>query len=291
MERPKLSLPVLLIGIALLFGASQIPSVREYAAELVLFGAPIVLGIVAWTVQSAEGRARIAIAAGLVVGVAVTELVVYHTIFPGPPVAETDLTSARSEASLDLPANASELDVEVDANVPPHAGVDGHAILMLERSGAKETVNAHFSRGTTSSRVGRQRVKGASGSAHDEEHFRVAMPGPGPLLARLTSIDGGLGTKVHVALRPENPAWSRTFPTIALVLLVLVSLVEWRKGEARRAMVAGASLALGAIVLYLPTHLEHHDLFGSLLGAAFVALVGGVIGAGLFTLTVKRATA
>lgn len=291
MERPRLSLPILLIGMALLFGASQIPSIREYAAEVVLFGAPVALGIVAWSVQSAEGRARIAIAAGLVVGVAVTELVVYHTIFPGPPVAETDLTSARNEVSLELPADARELDVEVDANVPAHAGIDGHAILMIERSGNKETLSAHFSRGTTSARVGRQRVKGASGSAHDEEHFRVAMPGPGPLLARLTSIDGGLGTKVHLALRPENPAWSRTFPALALILLSLVSLVEWRVGEARRSLVAGACLALGAIVLYLPTHLEHHDLFGSLLGAGFVALVGGLLGAGLFTLTAKRIVA
>ncbi len=89
MERPKLSLPVLLIGMGLLFGASQIQSLREYAAELVLFGAPIALGVVAWSVQSVEGRARMAVAIGLVVGVAVTELVIYHTVFPGPPVAET----------------------------------------------------------------------------------------------------------------------------------------------------------------------------------------------------------
>lgn len=288
MERPKLSLPVLLIGVGLLFGASQIQSLREYAAELVLFGAPIALGIVAWKVQSVDGRARVAILVGLVVGVAVTELVVYHTVFPGPPVAETDLSNAASEASLDLPPSARELDVEIDAHVPQHGGVDGHAILMLERSGATETLNAHFSRGSTSMRVGRQRVKGASGSAHDEEHFRVAMPGPGPLVAKLTSIDGGLGTKVHVALRPESQAFGRILPALALVLLLLVSLVEWRAGEARRAMVAGASLALAAVTLYLPSHLEHHDLFGSLLGAAFVALLGGILGAGLFALTARR---
>jgi hypothetical protein len=288
MERPKLSLPVLLIGMGLLFGASQIPSLREYAAELVLFGAPVALGVVAWSVQSVEGRARMAIAIGLVVAVSVTELVVYHTVFPGPPVAETDLTTQLSEATLELPPNARELDVEIDATVPPHGGVDGHAILMLERGGEKETLSAHFTRGSTSMRVGRQRVKGASGSAHDEEHFRVAMPGPGPLVARLTSIDGGLGTKVHVALRPESQAWSRTFPAVALVLLLLVSLVEWRAGEARRAMVAGASLALAAVTLWLPRHLEHHDLFGSLLGTAFVALIGGIAAAGLFTFTAKR---
>jgi hypothetical protein len=288
MERPKLSVPVLLIGIGLLFGASQIPSLREYAAELVLFGAPVALGVVAWSVQSVEGRARIAIALGLVVGVAMTELVIFHTVFPGPPVAETDLTNAASEATLGLPPNARELDVEIDATVPAHGGVDGHAIVMLERNGAKETVSAHFSRGSTSMRVGRQRLKGASGSAHDEEHFRVAMPGPGPLVARLTSIDGGLGTKVHVALRPESQTWSRIFPAVALVLLLLVSLVEWRAGEARRAMVAGASLALAAVTLWLPGHLEHHDLFGSLLGTAFLALIGGIAAAGLFTLTAKR---
>jgi hypothetical protein len=288
MERQKLSVPVLLIGMGLLFAASQIQSLREYAAELVLFGAPIALGVVAWSVQSVEGRARLAVAVGLFVAIAVTELVVYHTVFPGPPVSETDLSNAAREAKLELPPTARELDVEVDAHVPPHGGVDGHAIVMLERSGAKETLNAHFSRGSTSMRVGRQRVKGGSSSAHDEEHFRVAMPGPGPLVARLTSIDGGVGTKVHLALRPESQAFGRILPVLALVLLSLVSLVEWRVGEARRAMVAGASLALAAVTFWLPRHLAHHDLFGSLLGTAFVALIGGLVGAGLFTLTVQR---
>jgi hypothetical protein len=290
MERPKLSLPVLLIGGAALLGASQIPSLRELAAKLVLFGAPLALGIAIWSFCSAEGRARVAVALGVVLGVAVTELVVFHAVFPGPPVAETDLTSAASEARLDLPESAREIDVEIDANVPHVSSIDAHAIVLLERSGRSETLNAHFTRTQGSARVGRQRVK-SGGAAHDEEHFRVAMPGPGPLVARLTSIDGGLGTKVHLALRSESSVWSRVFPPLVLVLAVLVSLVEWRTGEARRVSVAGAALALAAVAIYLPTHLAHHDLFGSLLGSGFVALVCAAVGAGVFSLFARRRSA
>jgi hypothetical protein len=289
MDRTRLSVPVLLIGIALLFGASQLPSVREYAAELALFAAPIALGVVAWNVLSVEGRARAAVAIGLVVGVMLTELVVHHAMFPGPPIAEADLTSTTSQAALPLPDGARDLDVEIDANVPHEGGVDGHATVTLERNGNRETLNAHFTRSTTSVRTGRQRMKGGSGSAHDEEHFRVSMPGEGPLVARLGSVDGGLGKKVHVALRPESALFGRTFPGLVCALLFLCALVEWRLGEARRAGVAAAALAMAALAWYLPAHLEHHDLYGSLLGAGFVALVAALLGAGLFSLTVRRA--
>ncbi len=169
--------------------------------------------------------------------------------------------------------------------------VDGHAIVMLERGQKQETLSAHFSRAAARMRVGRRRVSGGTGAAHDEEHFRVALPGPGPLVAKLTSIEGGVGTKVHLALRAENGLWNSILPPLALAFALLVSFVEWRAGEAKRATVAGCAAALGVVTLYLPTHLARHDLFGSLLGSAFVALIGGVVAAGMFTVLVRRRVA
>ena len=273
-------LPLLVFGAVLAVGLLRLGLPPE-AALAAAYALPLAASAVALSrivSEGLEGALRVAAVFAVIVAFG-SVLAVHHAASPGPS-QHVELSNAAPNATVDVPATVSELEVAVHGSLAKSAGAEGHASVELERAGRSETLLADFSRGTVRDPGrGRGGVARPAKNAHDEERFRVALAGSGPIRASLRSLQGALGSSVSLELSPVPLVLK------AVEILLLVSLLGAVVSEAvasRRARIERFSPWLaGAAVfaLHFERSFQSDDPAGSLLPAVVFALLLGAGGA------------
>jgi hypothetical protein len=272
-------LPLLVFGVVLVVGFLRL-GVPPTAALAVCYALPLAGSAVCLSRIVSEGvRGPLAGAAVCAVIVAFgSVLEVHHTVSPGPQ-QHIELSNASPKAVFDVPSSVSELEVLVHGSLARSPGAEGHANIELERDGRTQTLLADFSRGTVRDPGRGRSAARPARNAHDEERFRVALAGAGPIRATLRSVQGALGSGVTVELGAV-PTFIRAVEVVlvlSLLLAVLSEVIASRRARVERfsAWLAGAAV----FALYLERSFQRDDPGGSLMPALVVGLLLGAGGA------------
>ena len=261
-------LPLLLVGIFTVIGLFRLGLI-DRVAPAIAFALPLLACGVALARALRDGvSAALVVAALLVCTAAASLFAVNHGVRAAlPPAVEV---SHGATGRLDLPENAVTFDVFVLASVSSNPGAQGRAEIELSRAGHVELLEATFSRGAVTSRAGR-RARITAGAAHDEERFRVELPGQGPVAARLRHVEGSIGTALRVSAAPVPP--SLRLVETALVLAGF-GIVLWDALRDRSGRVAHFAGGAAAFALYLERGFSPNDAISGVLAAVLVAAIG-----------------
>jgi hypothetical protein len=261
-------LPLALAVIFTAVGAFRL-GLADSMAPALAFAAPLVACGAAIARVLRGGALRGLPIALLVCSAAAAEVAVNYGVRAEVPPA-VEVTQA-VPARLELGSQASGLDVFVLASVSANPGAQGSAKIELSRAGHTEVVDASFSRAAVSSRSGR-RTKISAGAAHDEERFRVKLPGQGPVSARLLHVSGSIGSAVRVSATPVPPALPMVEIAMALAGLGIALWDVFQRHRAER--VAHFAAGAAAFALYLERSFSPNDAISAVLAAAIVAALG-----------------
>jgi hypothetical protein len=264
-------LPLALAGILTVVGLFRLGLV-DSVAPVIAFAAPLLVcgAAVARALKSGAPRG-LPIASLLVCSALAAEIAVNQGVRAElPPTVEV---SHAAPARLELAADPPTLDVFVLASVSSNPGARGSAEIELSRAGHAEVLEASFSRAAVTSRSGR-RSRVSAGNAHDEERFRVKLPGQGPVSVRLLHVSGSIGTAVRVSAAPVPAALPMV--EIALLLAGLGILLSDAFQRDRAGRVAHFSGGAAAFALYLERWFSPNDALSGVLGATIVAVIGAV---------------
>jgi hypothetical protein len=262
-------LPLVLVGIFSVIGLFRLGLIDRVAPGIA-FAAPVLAcGAAAVRALRRGARGGLPIAALLVCTALAAELAVNQGVRAElPPPVEI---SHSSPGRLEAPGNTSTLDVFVVASVSSSPGAQGSAEIELSRGGRVEVMKPAFSRAVTTTRSGRRSRVGA-GAAHDEERFRVELPGQGPIDARLLHVAGAIGTAVRISAAPVP----RTMPMVETAMVLAgLGIVLWDSLQRDRAgRVAHLSGSAAAFAFYLERWFSPNDAVSGVFSAAIVAAIG-----------------
>lgn len=316
----------LALAAALLVGGFVMPRMGAIEASVILLGFPlVVLGVGAVIVEE-ETRGAVR-ALGLLVLLAALLLSgarSVQVVWPPAPYGAVSLGQgarggggdlaavtpgagevANTANTIDVPADASALEVTVHADLGQRDSAWVHYGLVLERAGKRAFIHGELSRQVQAGQ-GASRWGGPSTSVrvHATEMHALSLPGPGPIRVEVDRLvtdtptiepnrqphrqpdghDDGPGHPVSVTVAPV-PAGVRALE-LGLVLLVgaalLVQVVAARRGRRvlLTSMVAAAAVfALAAGRWFNPDSPLMFAMGVALLGGSAGGLGGWIVGA------------
>ena len=262
-------LPLMLAGIFAVIGLLRLGLIDGLAPGIAFAAPVLVCGMAVVRTLRGGTRGATPIAALLVCTALAGEIAVNQGIRAElPPPTEV---SSSAPARLDVGGSSSTLDIFVLASVANSPGARGSAQIELSRAAHTELITATFSRAAVTTRSGR-RGRVSAGAAHDEERFRVELPGQGPVSVRILGVSGSIGTAVRVCAAPVP----RMMPLVETALLLAgLGVAVWdslrRDRSGRVAHLAGGA---AAFALYVDRWFSPNDAVGGVFAAAIVAVMG-----------------
>ena len=280
LSRVGIVLPIAAVLVALI--GLQVPSLRSGTAAAIILLAPAVVALlVAAPRRGLVSRLELMALVIAVTAVIGADLELQRAVFRPEPLATATLSETQPEATLSLPPDQHEVDLEVHGRlVGAHA--EGQYAILLERSGRRVPVVGELTHDSgPAARVGRRRMAspGTGHARHETVDMQeVDLAGDGPVHARLDYARGQLAPSLKLLVL-SVPRWTHA---LASVLLAVAGLAIFLHGLlVRRGL--KTQLAAGvcwtvAFALYLPLHFDPLSP-----GASFVraCLIAAVVGAGV----------
>jgi hypothetical protein len=272
-------LVVALVGVIV-----RVPTYATYAATVLLSGASIGLGYLAW--QDSHGFApddSFRKVVGVTTVAVVLTLIATTVLTLHPPAPLGTVSLPRVGASGDITvARGNHFTVRVEGAFAPDVGPSARAsyLVLVSRAGGRtEELEGEFERsaGENPATSGNMAAS-ASGEVTARQHRLLEQHGPGRYTITLDRSHENLRLPLRVSLHPEwVPPW--VFVAVFAVLLVLVLVAD--VGIAKRniePVFAPALFFAMAMVFYLQRTYAGSGLSDSLFAAFLVGLLGGGLG-------------
>lgn len=269
--------------IALVVTVVKSPAYNLYAATVLLVGAALGLGYVAWqhemTLEPGE-RLRLGVRAVTALAVLAALGPLAITLYPPPPAGVISLDRTGASGSVTVGGAAATIVLEAQGTFKRDIGDEARAryVLNVARERAEETVEGYFQRTGAAGPTAGPGGSGASSDATGSRHVLRSLRGPGRYTLSLERMPDVLEPPMRVAVRAEPiPQWALgvLFGALALAALVVDARLARRGVESA---FAPSLFVMLAAVFYLHASYTRDTLPGDLLAATLVGVLGGGLG-------------
>lgn len=277
---------VSLVGIVL-----RVPAYATHAATVLLSGASIGLGYLAWQDTHSfapDDSFRRVVGAATVATVSALVATVLLTLHPPAAVGTVTLPQAGASGAINVAADA-HLVARVEGTFAPDVGASARAsyVVVIGRNGATEDLEGAFERSANESPAANGRA--AAGEAAARSHRLTKLSGAGRYTITLDRTHENLRPPLRVSLHPERlPPWAVLVVFGLLAVLVLVA----DAGIARRniePVYAPAFFFAMTLVLYLNRSYAGASVGEALFASFLVGLLAGGVGGEVVARVFRRA--